>query len=87
MGETTAETMKDIDRTRERLGSELRELESYLPAGIVWAKRAVGALVAGGVATSALLFVVRRLPRKDAKDRLRHLERRLDRLERDVVRY
>jgi hypothetical protein len=69
-----------------RLDAELRELETYLPAAARWAKRAIGMLVAGGVTTSALLFAIRRKRRRNGGRRLRDIERRLDRMEREVGR-
>ena len=40
MGETAAETLKEIDATRNRLDGELRQLEGRLPAAARVAKRA-----------------------------------------------
>ena len=40
MGETAAETMTEIDATRDRLDGELRLLEGRLPAAAKVAKRA-----------------------------------------------
>jgi hypothetical protein len=84
MGQTAAETVREIDQTRQRLDSELRELETYLPAAALWAKRAVGAIVAGGLTTSVLLFAIRTKRRRDGGRRLRDVERRLDRMEREL---
>jgi hypothetical protein len=86
MGQATAEKVSEIDQTRKRLETELRELETYLPAAALWAKRAVGAIVAGGMMTSILVFTIRRKRRRDAGSRLRDLEHRLDRVEREVGR-
>jgi len=36
MGQTTAETVKEIEATRSRAGSEFRELEARLPAPALW---------------------------------------------------
>lgn len=84
MGQAAAETVREIDQTRQRLDSELRELETYLPAAALWAKRALGALVAGGLTTSLLLFAIRTKRRRDGSRRMRNIERRLDRVEREV---
>lgn len=84
MGQTAAETVEEIDQTRQRLDSELRELETYLPAAALWAKRAVGAIVAGGITTSVLLFAIRRKRRRDGSRQLRDIEQRLDRVEREL---
>jgi len=69
MGESAAQTVKEIEETRERLDAELRELESRLPAAAVWTKRMVGVVVGGGVGATALLFAVRRF-RKRKKERV-----------------
>jgi hypothetical protein len=84
MGQTAAATVTEIEQTRRRLDTELRELETYLPAAALWAKRAVGAIVAGGVLTSLLLFAVRMKRRREGTRRLRELEHRLARVEREV---
>jgi len=86
MGQTAAATVTEIEQTRQRLDGELRELETYLPAAALWAKRAVGAIVAGGVATSLLLFGVRMRRRREGSRRLREIEHRLARVEREVRR-
>src|SRR3546814_11037016 len=49
MGQTTAETVKEIEATRSRLDSEFRGLEARLPAPAVWVKRLVGLAVGGGL--------------------------------------
>ena len=64
MGESAAATVREIEATRERLETELTELQDRLPAPAVWAKRAVGILAGGGAATSAALFLIRRRRRK-----------------------
>jgi hypothetical protein len=81
MGQTTAETVKEIEATRSRLDSEFRELEARLPAPAVWAKRLVGLAVGGGVATTLLLATVRRIRSSREQKELREIHRKLDRLE------
>jgi hypothetical protein len=73
MGQTTAETVKEIEATRSRLDSEFRELEARLPAPAVWAKRLVGIAVGGGL--------VKRLRSSREQKELREIHRKLDRLE------
>jgi hypothetical protein len=81
MGETAAETMREIDATRNRLDGELRELEGRLPAAARLAKRA-GAAVAGvGFLGLATRFALRRRGKKEGDRRVRDLEKRLSRLE------
>ena len=81
MGETAAETMREIDATRNRLDGELRQLEGRLPAAARLAKRA-GAAVAGvGFLGLATRFALRRRGKKEGDRRVRDLEKRLSRLE------
>lgn len=81
MGQTTAETVKEIEATRSRLDSEFRELEGRLPAPAVWAKRLVGIAVGGGLATTLLLAMVKRMRSSREQKQLREIHRKLDRLE------
>jgi hypothetical protein len=81
MGQTTAETVKEIEATRTRLDSEFRELEARLPAPAVWAKRLVGIAVGGGLATTLLLGMVKRMRSSRGQKELREIHRKLDRLE------
>lgn len=67
MGQSSAETVKEIEETRSRLESDLRELEQRLPAPAVWAKRAIGIAAGGGVAGSMFWFGVRRLKKRKQK--------------------
>jgi hypothetical protein len=60
MGQSAAETVKEIEEVRERLQHDLGELQDRLPQPAVWAKRAVGVALGGGVAGSMLWFVMRR---------------------------
>ena len=68
MGESAAETVREIEATRTRLETDLRELEDRLPAPAVWAKRVVGVAVGGGVGGAAFWFGVRRI-RKRRKEK------------------
>jgi len=69
MGESSAQTVREIEETRDRLDAELRELEQRLPQPAVWAKRAVGFLVGGGTAASVALFLLRRRKKKREQER------------------
>jgi hypothetical protein len=73
MGQGAAQTVREIEETRERLDEELRELERRMPQPAVWAKRAVGFLVGGGTAASVAMFLLRR--RKKKKQEEKRLER------------
>ena len=81
MGETAAETMKEIDATRNRLDGELRQLEGRLPAAAKVAKRAVGAAAGVGVLGVVARFAMRRRKNKEGDRRVRDLEKRLSKLE------
>jgi hypothetical protein len=81
MGETAAETMREIDATRNRLDGELRQLEGRLPAAAKVAKRAAGAVAGVGVLGILTRFALRRRGKKNGDRRVRDLEKRLSRLE------
>jgi hypothetical protein len=65
MGESAAQTVKEIEEVRGRLDGEIRELEERLPPAYV-AKRVVGALTVG---TSGTVFwwAVRRTRKRRQK--------------------
>jgi hypothetical protein len=73
MGANPAETVKEIEETRDRLEADLRALEEHLPRPAVWGKRLVGIAVGAGVTTSAFWYGVRRL-RKRHKDKKRVID-------------
>jgi hypothetical protein len=85
VGETAAETVTEIERTRARLDAELRDLEGRLPVMGVWIKRGVGALVGGGLGAAAIKFLIRRRHKHERDKRIRTLERRIQRIERELV--
>jgi hypothetical protein len=64
MGESAAETVREIEQTRDCLEDEFRELEQRLPAPAVWTKRLIGVAVGGGIGGSAFWFGVRRLRKR-----------------------
>lgn len=81
MGETAAETLKEIEAARTRLGVELEELEGRLPAAVGWAKRA-GAAVAGIGAVGVIArFALRRRRKGKLDERYRELEKRIAKVE------
>jgi len=61
MGQTTAETVREIEQTRGRLETEIRELESRLPSPARWTKRLIGVAVGGGTSGAIFWFAVRRI--------------------------
>lgn len=81
MGETTAQTLKEIEATRTRLGAELEELEGRLPAAVAWAKRAGAALAGVGALGVVTRLALRRRKKARTDERYRGLEKRISRLE------
>ena len=69
MGKSSAETVREIEDTRDRLESEIRELEDRLPQPATWAKRIVGVAVGGGIGGTAFWFGVRTLRNRRKKKR------------------
>jgi hypothetical protein len=67
MGESAAQTVREIEDTRGRLESEFRELEERLPTPAVWMKRLIGVAVGGGLGGTAFWFGVRRLRNRKRK--------------------
>jgi len=61
MGKSSAETVREIEATRERLDAEIKELEHRLPPPARWAKRIAGVAFGGGVAGSLFWFGVRKV--------------------------
>lgn len=64
MGESAAETVREIEDTRGRLEQEIRELEDRLPQPAVWTKRLIGVAVGGGVGGALFWFGVRRVRKR-----------------------
>ena len=54
MGQSSAETVREIADIRSRMDSDLSELERRLPRPGIWAKRLVGILVGGGIGALVL---------------------------------
>ena len=59
MGQATAQTVGEIERTRDQLETDLRELEQRLPSVRV-VKRVAGVAAGGGVGGFALKMILRR---------------------------
>ena len=64
MGKSAAETVTEIEDTRDRLEAEIRELEERLPKPAVWTKRVVGVAVGGGLGGTMFWLGVKRLRRR-----------------------
>jgi len=74
MGESSAATVKEIEDIRERLETNFQELERRMPAPAIWAKRAAGIAIGGGVGALVLRKVLKRAaksPLKKAKKAVR----------------
>jgi hypothetical protein len=74
MGESAAQTVREIEETRDRLDADLRELEQRMPQPAVWAKRAVGFLVGGGTAATVGLMLLRRRKKKREREEARPVQ-------------
>lgn len=67
MGENSAQTVTEIQQTRERIEHNLRELEERLPPPAVLGKRAVGFVVGGGVTGTLAFAAIKRMRRRRSK--------------------
>jgi hypothetical protein len=61
MGKNAAETVREIEDTRGKLETEIRELEDRLPQPAIWTKRLVGVAVGGGLGGTLFWFGVKRV--------------------------
>ena len=61
MGKSAAETVIEIQDTRDKMEAEIRELEDRLPKPAVWTKRLIGVAVGGGVGGGLFWFGVKRV--------------------------
>lgn len=69
MGKSAAETVREIEETRERLDADITELQERLPAPAVWGKRLLGMAFGGGVTGSMFWFGVRRLRKRRKEEK------------------
>ena len=67
MGESSAATVKEIEDIRERLETNFEELERRMPAPAIWAKRAAGIAIGGGVGALVLRQVLKRAAKSPLK--------------------
>jgi hypothetical protein len=68
MGQSSTETVREIEDIRGRLERDFRELERRIPQPGIWLKRMVGIIVGGGVALIVLRGLVRRRRSKRLAD-------------------
>jgi hypothetical protein len=66
MGTDPAQTVREIEQARERISTNIRELEDRLPAPAAVAKRAGSILFGGGAISSVVWFFIRRMRSKRA---------------------
>src|SRR5581483_650387 len=66
MGESAAETVKEIEEVRGDLEGKVRVLERRLPKAAVLGKRLIGIAVGGGAGSTVFWFAVRRLRKRRA---------------------
>lgn len=64
MVQTAAQTVKDIEETRARLGNNLHELEQRLPAPADLMRRVIGIAAGGGASGTIFWFAVRRIRKR-----------------------
>lgn len=64
MGESSAATVKEIEDIRGRLETNFQELERRMPAPAIWAKRAAGIAIGGGMGALVLRQVLKRTAKK-----------------------
>jgi hypothetical protein len=64
MGQSSAETVKEIEHIRGRLEDEIRELEHRLPRPAIWVKKLAGVAVGGGMAGFVFWQAVKRVQRR-----------------------
>jgi hypothetical protein len=64
MGQSSAETVKEIEDIRGRLEDEIKELEHRLPRPAIWVKKLAGVAVGGGMAGFVFWKAVRRFQRR-----------------------
>jgi hypothetical protein len=67
MGQSSAQTVKEIEETRDRLDSQIRVLEDRMPRPALWAKRLAGVAAGGGAAGTAFWFLARRRRKQKAE--------------------
>jgi hypothetical protein len=67
VGQTSAETVREIEQTRENLEGKLLALEERMPASLTAVKRIVGIAVGGGMGGTAFWFAVRRVRARKRK--------------------
>jgi hypothetical protein len=70
MGQSAAETVREIEDTRGRLEGDLQELQQRLPAPARLAKRAAAIAVGGGVGGTVLLMLWKRRRKKKEAQKL-----------------
>ncbi len=61
MGQGSAETVREIETIRNRIESNVRELERRVPQPELWLKRFIGAAIGGGMAATILGSVLWRM--------------------------
>jgi len=67
VGQRSAETVREIEQTRENLEGKLLALEERMPASLTFMKRVAGIAVGGGMGGTAFWFAVRRVRARKRK--------------------
>jgi uncharacterized membrane-anchored protein YhcB (DUF1043 family) len=81
VGQTPTDTVREIERTRRRLDSELEELETYLPPATSRIKRTAAIAVGVWVGAISLMLILRKRRQHEVRRRLRASEERLEQME------
>jgi hypothetical protein len=61
MGQRSAETVREIEQTREHLEGKLLALEERMPASLTAVKRIAGVAVGGGMGGTMFWFAIKRV--------------------------
>lgn len=85
MGQAPAPTVSEIDETRRRLDAEFEELETYLTPATDRMRRT--AMIVGAVmaVVSLVGYLMRQRAKTESIRRLRHIDHRLERLEKRLA--
>jgi hypothetical protein len=74
MGKSATETVREIEDTRDRIETEIRELEDRMPKPAMWTKRLIGVAVGGGLGGTLFWFGVKRLRGRKKKEQPQQMQ-------------
>jgi hypothetical protein len=67
MGQSSAATVKEIEDIRNRIETNVQELERRMPAPAIWAKRAAGVAIGSGVGALLLRQAFKQAKKRRSK--------------------